>query len=319
MDKNSENNKNRSKMENKPQIEEEIDFMKVIKTPGRWFGLIYPYFIVIFLIGGVYFVRNMNTAYQNKVSPVIADSTNTFNDIKAPVKGSVSKGVDLKLVTQSSGQLADKGKTLFQTNCASCHGANGMGDGPAGAALNPKPRNFHSNQGWKNGRRISDMFTTLEKGIPGSGMPAFEYLPNEDKFALIMFIRSFANDFPPVTDAELSELDKTYNLTQGKQTPGQIPVNQAIRLVEEDAVPKVQNVYNAISYINNNPDENGAKLLNRVAADKVKALSYLSASKTWSGSLDEFIRTITSSVNVNGFRAEVVNLTGENGMNSIHT
>lgn len=26
--------------------------------------------------------------------------------------------------------------------CAGCHGANGAGDGPAGAGLNPKPRNF---------------------------------------------------------------------------------------------------------------------------------------------------------------------------------
>ncbi len=32
-----------------------------------------------------------------------------------------------------------RGKQLYQANCASCHGAGGKGDGPAGAALNPKP------------------------------------------------------------------------------------------------------------------------------------------------------------------------------------
>ncbi len=32
-----------------------------------------------------------------------------------------------------------RGKKLFAANCASCHGAKGIGDGPAGAALNPKP------------------------------------------------------------------------------------------------------------------------------------------------------------------------------------
>ena len=32
-----------------------------------------------------------------------------------------------------------RGKQLFQVNCASCHGAGGKGDGPAGVALNPKP------------------------------------------------------------------------------------------------------------------------------------------------------------------------------------
>lgn len=32
-----------------------------------------------------------------------------------------------------------RGKKLFEANCASCHGNSGKGDGPAGAALNPKP------------------------------------------------------------------------------------------------------------------------------------------------------------------------------------
>lgn len=31
-------------------------------------------------------------------------------------------------------------KQIFSTRCASCHGPGGKGDGPAAAALNPKPR-----------------------------------------------------------------------------------------------------------------------------------------------------------------------------------
>ncbi len=34
------------------------------------------------------------------------------------------------------------GKALFATNCASCHGETGLGDGPAAAALDPKPANL---------------------------------------------------------------------------------------------------------------------------------------------------------------------------------
>jgi len=37
---------------------------------------------------------------------------------------------------------AAAGKTVYTTNCASCHGEKGAGDGPVGAALNPKPRDF---------------------------------------------------------------------------------------------------------------------------------------------------------------------------------
>jgi mono/diheme cytochrome c family protein len=35
--------------------------------------------------------------------------------------------------------LADEGAALYKTLCASCHGADGGGDGPAAAALTPPP------------------------------------------------------------------------------------------------------------------------------------------------------------------------------------
>ncbi len=37
---------------------------------------------------------------------------------------------------------AAKGAELFKTFCTACHGEAGKGDGPAGAALNPKPADF---------------------------------------------------------------------------------------------------------------------------------------------------------------------------------
>lgn len=37
---------------------------------------------------------------------------------------------------------AAAGKQTYETLCISCHGATGKGDGPAGAALNPAPRDF---------------------------------------------------------------------------------------------------------------------------------------------------------------------------------
>jgi mono/diheme cytochrome c family protein len=35
---------------------------------------------------------------------------------------------------------AEEGGQIYNTNCASCHGPEGMGDGPAAKALDPKPK-----------------------------------------------------------------------------------------------------------------------------------------------------------------------------------
>ena len=38
------------------------------------------------------------------------------------------------------------GKRTYDTYCVGCHGAEGLGDGPASEFLNPKPRNFVNGQ-----------------------------------------------------------------------------------------------------------------------------------------------------------------------------
>ncbi len=58
-----------------------------------------------------------------------------------------SLGVALTLSLCTTPVLAGDaaaGKALYDGKgaCASCHGANGAGDGPAAAALNPKPASF---------------------------------------------------------------------------------------------------------------------------------------------------------------------------------
>lgn len=295
-------------MEQKPQIEDEINFQDVLRNPKRWFGLIYPYFFVILLIGGYYFVDHLSIANQNDVSPTLPDSANVFIDVKPSKAAAVSQGVDIKQMMQPTEAMINKGKTLFQANCSSCHGPNGMGDGPAGAALNPKPRNFHSNVGWKNGRRLSDMYLTLQKGIPGSGMPAFEYLPAGDRLDILSYVRTLANDFPKPTDQELAEMDKTYNLSKGTQAASQIPVSEAISRINSGALPAMQNIYSILSYINNNTGEPGAQVFNSVSSNKLRSLIYLNSSYAWKTSQEDFIRTVTSNTGVNGFLPNVVNL-----------
>lgn len=106
-----------------------------------------------------------------------------------------------------SEEMIEKGKNLYMDNCVACHGANGEGDGPAAAALKPKPRDFHSAKGWINGRMVSDMFKTLTNGIPGSPMPPFSTISVTDRLDIISYIRSFKG-FPKETKSDIEALAK---------------------------------------------------------------------------------------------------------------
>ncbi|NJD23604.1 MAG: c-type cytochrome [Melioribacter sp.] len=52
----------------------------------------------------------------------------------------------LKNPLAADAKAVKDGKNLFTTNCASCHGDKGDGNGPASATINPKPKNLTSKQ-----------------------------------------------------------------------------------------------------------------------------------------------------------------------------
>jgi mono/diheme cytochrome c family protein len=61
-------------------------------------------------------------------------------------------------------------KAIFQSVCSTCHGPEGKGNGPAGAAFNPKPANFTDPAFWKT-RTDSVLMQSITHGK--GMMPAF--------------------------------------------------------------------------------------------------------------------------------------------------
>lgn len=92
---------------------------------------------------------------------------------------------------KSSPQLTEKGKASYKINCASCHGDNGDGKGPAGAALNPPPRNLAEPAAFVQGNTRDKVFNTITKGIPGKAMIAFGHLSEEDRWGLTDYVLEF--------------------------------------------------------------------------------------------------------------------------------
>lgn len=83
---------------------------------------------------------------------------------------------------------AAKGAELFSVNCASCHGEQGHGDGPAAASLDPKPRNLAEFQ-----PQVGDdyLFWRISEGVTGTSMPAWKgVLTEEQIWQVIAFVRT---------------------------------------------------------------------------------------------------------------------------------
>jgi putative copper resistance protein D len=86
--------------------------------------------------------------------------------------------------------IAD-GESLFEMHCASCHGPQGRGDGPAGGSLKTKPADLTADHVY--GHSDGDLFWRITHGIE-PGMPEFRAVLDEDaRWSLIDFIRANAD------------------------------------------------------------------------------------------------------------------------------
>lgn len=80
-----------------------------------------------------------------------------------------------------------RGAELYAVNCASCHGDGGMGDGPAGAALDPAPV-AHTSQ------MMADdylFWRISEGGTPfNTSMPPWKALDEQARWDLVNYMRA---------------------------------------------------------------------------------------------------------------------------------
>ena len=143
---------------------------------------------------------------------------------------------DLPKYVQGSPELLAKGKELFQTNCAVCHGVEGKGDGAGGSSLNPKPRNFHADAGvWTHGNTAWSIYYTLAIGSPGTGMASYKSLLPEDRWALVHYVMSFGegNARSGKTDAQGESTAKEELASATGPAKPKLPIDFAIERVAQ--------------------------------------------------------------------------------------
>lgn len=86
-----------------------------------------------------------------------------------------------------------RGASLYATQCASCHGDTGRGDGPMAARLDPPPIAFTDPERARQ-RSLMALYQVVSQGVGGTSMPSFAALPEADRWALAFYIGTMSHD-----------------------------------------------------------------------------------------------------------------------------
>jgi mono/diheme cytochrome c family protein len=88
------------------------------------------------------------------------------------------------------------GEALYLQNCSTCHGVRGGGDGPVGAALDPKPAR-HDDGAYMNALSNEHLFQVIQQGGVSVGKSALmapwgASLGDQQIWNIVAFVRTLA-------------------------------------------------------------------------------------------------------------------------------
>ncbi len=94
----------------------------------------------------------------------------------------------------ATGQVIARGRAIYAERCAPCHGERGRGDGPAGAALAPRPADLvlHAPQ-----HTDGELYFFISRGVPGTAMPAWRDVLTETlRWEAVAYLRALSAGRP---------------------------------------------------------------------------------------------------------------------------
>jgi DMSO reductase family type II enzyme heme b subunit len=143
-------------------------------------------------------------------------------------RGAIFLAVTLISPSLAGAQAGDAtaGKAVYERKCALCHGEKGDGKGPAADLLDPRPRDFTT--GIYKIRTTSnkvpsdqDLFNVITRGMPGTYMPAWDVLPDKERWNLVAYLKTFAADkfkeAPKKLELPKEVASSAESITRGKE------------------------------------------------------------------------------------------------------
>jgi len=99
-------------------------------------------------------------------------------------------GVDLKSpLINSQPAVITRGKAVYLTFCAQCHGYNYDGEGTVGQSFHPLPTDLRSTE--VQTKQDGELFKSVSYGVPGGRQPALHTtITIEDRWHVVAFVKS---------------------------------------------------------------------------------------------------------------------------------
>ncbi len=237
------------------------------------------------------------------------DAPNIFEK-KEPIDGEAQSplekfGFDSQLLNVAAGPAYnDKPGVqhgLYRLHCAHCHGVTGDGNGPTAPFLNPYPRDyrpgkfkFKSTFGSAKPTR-DDLKRILKNGIPGTAMPSFVLLPDNELDALVEYVRylairgetelrliSYAADEDSLPEGGIAEIAGGFPLEMEEGIPSEEPeyentVASIVYSWDSAVTQVVQPVTPYVPIITQSSDSNSKEVQESI--DRGRELFYSAATK----------------------------------------
>ena len=102
----------------------------------------------------------------------------------------VTAGIDLRApVNMTESAEIARGKAVYLTYCAQCHGYNYDGKGTVGQSFHPLPTDLRSPE--VQSKLDGELFQTVSYGIPGGRQPALQTtITIDDRWRVVAYIKS---------------------------------------------------------------------------------------------------------------------------------
>ncbi len=118
------------------------------------------------------------------VMPATASRYISQDEWKAPGRAARKKNP-----VPADEQSIAAGRAVYLANCLACHGETGKGDGPAAAALDPKPNDLADPKVWE--QSDGAIFWKITRGR--APMPAYKnLLTDQERWNVLNYMRTFA-------------------------------------------------------------------------------------------------------------------------------